>query len=214
MPDMAAHNDQWSLVVPVKRLEVAKSRISLGTADRADLALAMATDTVAAAVACTLVSHVVVVTDDARAIAALSGPDVTIVADEPDSGLNPALRHGAAAADGRRIVAVSADLPALTATDLATVLVAASRHSSGVVADQTGTGTTVLTAASAAAFAPSFGAASFAAHRRAGSVDLTAIAAPSVRRDVDTVEELRVALGLGVGEATQRVVARLTGLLG
>jgi 2-phospho-L-lactate guanylyltransferase len=211
---MAAHNDQWSLVVPVKRLEVAKSRIALGAADRADLALAMATDTVAAAVACALVSRVVVVTDDARAIAALGGPDVTIVADEPDAGLNPALRHGATAADGPRIVAVSADLPALTATDLATVLVAASRHSSGVVADQTGTGTTVLTAATAATFTPAFGAASFAAHRRAGSVDLTAIAAPSVRRDVDTVEELRIALGLGVGDATQRIVARLTGLLG
>jgi 2-phospho-L-lactate/phosphoenolpyruvate guanylyltransferase len=211
---MATHNDQWSLVVPVKRLEVAKSRISLGAEDRADLALAMATDTVAAAVACAMVARVVVVTDDARAIAALSGPDVTVVADEPDAGLNPALRHGAMAAGGARIVAVSADLPALTASDLATVLVAAGRHSSGVVADQTGTGTTVLTAASVAAFTPAFGAESFAAHRRAGSVDLTSTAAPSVRRDVDTVEELRVAIGLGVGAATQRVVARLTGLLG
>jgi 2-phospho-L-lactate guanylyltransferase len=211
---MATPNDQWSLVVPVKRLEVAKSRIALGAADRADLALAMATDTVAAAVACALVSRVVVVTDDARAIAALSGPDVTIVADEPDAGLNPALRHGAMAADGRRIVAVSADLPALTASDLAAVLMAASRHGSGVVADQSGTGTTVLTATSAEVFAPAFGPASFAAHRRSGSVDLTAIAAPAVRRDVDTVEELRVAVDLGVGEATQRVVARLTGLLG
>jgi 2-phospho-L-lactate guanylyltransferase len=211
---MAARNDQWSLVVPVKRLEVAKSRIALGAADRADLALAMATDAVAAAVACALVSHVVVVTDDARAIAALSGPDVTIVADEPDSGLNPALRHGATVADGRRIVAVSADLPSLTPSDLATVLVAAGRYSSGVVADQSGTGTTVLTAASAEAFAPAFGASSYAAHRRHGSVDLTGIAAPAVRRDVDTVEELRAAVELGVGEATQRVVARLAGLLG
>ena len=38
---MATHNDQWSLVVPVKRLEVAKSRIALSAGDRADLALAM-----------------------------------------------------------------------------------------------------------------------------------------------------------------------------
>jgi 2-phospho-L-lactate guanylyltransferase len=211
---MATRNDQWSLVVPVKRLEVAKSRIALGAADRADLALAMAMDTVAAAVACALVTRVVVVTDDARAIAALSGPDVTVVADEPDAGLNPALRHGATAADGRRIVAVSADLPALTASDLAAVLVAAAGHDNAVVADQAGTGTTVLTAASAAVFTPAFGPASFEAHHRNGSVDLTAIAAPAVRRDVDTVEELKVAIGLGVGEATRQVVARLTGLLG
>jgi 2-phospho-L-lactate guanylyltransferase len=211
---MAAHNDEWSLVIPVKRLEVAKSRIALPAAERADLALAMATDTVAAAVACALVARVIVVTDDARAVAALTGPGVTIVADAPDAGLNPALRHGAAASAGSRIVAVSADLPALTAADLTTVLVAAGNHARGVVADESGTGTTVLTAASEADFVPSFGAASFRAHLCNGSVDLTAIAAPSVRRDVDTLAGLRDALGLGVGEATQRVVAQLAGLLG
>jgi 2-phospho-L-lactate guanylyltransferase len=211
---MAAHNDEWSLVIPVKRLELAKSRIALPAADRADLALAMATDTVAAAVACALVARVVVVTDDARAVAALTGDGVTVVADTPDAGLNPALRHGAAAAAGSRIVAVSADLPALTATDLATVLLAAGSHARGVVADESGTGTTVLTAASEADFVPSFGAASFRAHLDSGSVDLTAVAAPSVRRDVDTLAELRDALALGVGEATQRVVAGLGGRLG
>jgi 2-phospho-L-lactate guanylyltransferase len=211
---MAAHNDEWSLLVPVKRLEVAKSRIALSAADRADLALAMATDTVAAAVACALVDRVVVVTDDLRAVAALTGPGVTVVADTPDAGLNPALRHGAVAAAGGRIVAVSADLPALTANDLATVLAAAGTHPRGVVADESGTGTTVLTAMSVEEFAPSFGVASFSAHRRDGSVDLTAMAAPSVRRDVDTLDGLRDAVRLGVGAATQQVVARLTGFLG
>jgi 2-phospho-L-lactate guanylyltransferase len=210
---MAAHNDEWSLVIPVKRLELAKSRIALPAAERADLALAMATDTVAAAVACALVARVVVVTDDVRAVAALAGPGVTVVADAPDAGLNPALRHGAAAAGGR-IVAVSADLPALTAADLTTVLMAAARQARGVVADESGTGTTVLTAASEAEFMPSFGAASFRAHLCSGSVDLTELAAPSVRRDVDTLAELRDAVELGVGAATQRVVARLGGLLG
>jgi 2-phospho-L-lactate guanylyltransferase len=211
---MAAHNDEWSLVIPVKRLEVAKSRIALPAAERAELALAMATDTVAAAVACALIARVVVVTDDARAVAALTGPGVTIVADTPDAGLNPALRHGAAAAADGRIVAVSADLPALTAADLTTVLVAAGEHARGVVADESGTGTTVLTAESETEFVPSFGRASFEAHLRNGSVDLTKFARPSVRRDVDTVSGLQDAVGLGVGEATQRVVARLAGLLG
>jgi 2-phospho-L-lactate/phosphoenolpyruvate guanylyltransferase len=211
---MATHNDEWSLVIPVKRLEVAKSRIALPAADRADLALAMAVDTVAAAVACALVGRVVVVTDDARAVAALTAPGVTVVADAPDAGLNPALRHGAAVAAGSRIVAVSADLPALTAADLTTVLVAAANHARGVVADESGTGTTVLTAESQAEFVPSFGASSFSAHLRNGSIDLTPVAAPSVRRDVDTVAELRDAVDLGVGEATQRLVARLAGLLG
>jgi 2-phospho-L-lactate guanylyltransferase len=211
---MAAHNDRWSLVVPVKRLEVAKSRIALAAADRADLALAMAMDTVAAAVACSQVGRVIIVTDDPRAVAALARDRVTVVADAPDAGLNPALRHGAIAAAGGRVVAVSSDLPALTPDALAAVLDAAAPHPRGVVADESGIGTTVLSASSVAQFEPAFGVASFAAHRHDGSVDLTGLAAPSVRRDVDTLDELREALRMGVGEATQRVVARLDGLLG
>jgi 2-phospho-L-lactate/phosphoenolpyruvate guanylyltransferase len=214
MPDMAAHNDAWSLVVPVKRLTVAKSRIALRAEDRADLAIAMAVDTVAAAVTSGLVRLVIVVTDDARAVASLAGPGVVVVADEPDDGLNPALRHGASAAGGGRIAALSADLPALTAADLDVVLSAAAPHVRAVVSDEAGIGTTLLTAASAADFVPAFGTGSFQAHVAEGAVDLTDIAAASVRRDVDTLEGLRDAVRLGVGEATRQVVARLGSHLG
>ncbi|NEC80360.1 2-phospho-L-lactate guanylyltransferase, partial [Streptomyces sp. SID7958] len=67
---------QWTLVVPLKPLAQAKSRLS-DTADdglRPGLALAFAQDTVAAALACPAVRGVVVVTDDVpagRALAAL-----------------------------------------------------------------------------------------------------------------------------------------------
>ncbi|MEU5144841.1 2-phospho-L-lactate guanylyltransferase, partial [Streptomyces sp. NPDC021139] len=60
---------QWTLVVPVKPLARAKSRLA-DTADdgvRPGLALAFAQDTVAAALACPAVADVAVVTDDARA---------------------------------------------------------------------------------------------------------------------------------------------------
>jgi 2-phospho-L-lactate guanylyltransferase len=211
---MAARNDPWSLVIPVKRLAVAKSRIELPPRDRADLAIAMATDTVAAAAACVLVRRVIVVTDDRRAASALAGAGVVIVPDEPDAGLNPALRHGALAAGGSRVAALSADLPALTAVALEAVLAAAAGFSRGVVADQAGTGTTVLTASSAAELVPKFGATSFQAHRDAKAVDLTPIAAASVRRDVDTLAELRDAMRLGVGPATEALVARLREQLG
>lgn len=56
---------QWTLVVPVKALARAKSRLS-DTADdglRPGLALAFAQDTVAAALACPAVADVAVVTD-------------------------------------------------------------------------------------------------------------------------------------------------------
>ena len=55
----------WSLVIPVKVLALAKSRLSgLAGPRRAELALAMAADTVAAAVACPVIAAVIVVTDD------------------------------------------------------------------------------------------------------------------------------------------------------
>jgi 2-phospho-L-lactate guanylyltransferase len=134
---------------------------------------------------------------------------VVVVPDQPDAGLNPALRHGAAAAGGGPVAAVSADLPTLTATALEAVLAAAERLPRGVVADQAGTGTTVLTASSAAELVPRFGATSFRAHREDGAVDLTPFAADSVRRDVDTLAELRDAVRIGVGAATNALVARL-----
>ncbi|NEC30863.1 2-phospho-L-lactate guanylyltransferase, partial [Streptomyces sp. SID8111] len=89
---------QWTLVVPLKPLAQAKSRLS-DTADdglRPGLALAFAQDTVAAALACPAVRGVVVVTDDVPAGRALTALGAGVVADEPRAGLNAALAHGAA----------------------------------------------------------------------------------------------------------------------
>src|SRR5215470_13268015 len=63
----------WSLVVPVKVLARAKTRLaSLAGADRPALALAMAADTVAAALDCPQVGRVIVVTDDPQAAEVLA----------------------------------------------------------------------------------------------------------------------------------------------
>ncbi|MGC1289028.1 MAG: 2-phospho-L-lactate guanylyltransferase, partial [Streptosporangiaceae bacterium] len=65
---------RWSLVIPVKVLALAKSRLTgLPGGRRAELALAMAADAVTAASACPAVDSVIVVTDDAAAGAELSG---------------------------------------------------------------------------------------------------------------------------------------------
>ncbi|HVT65290.1 MAG TPA: 2-phospho-L-lactate guanylyltransferase [Mycobacteriales bacterium] len=206
---MTQHADRWSLVVPVKRVENAKTRLGLDAASRASLAIAMAVDTVAAALGCPFVAAVVVVTDDARAREALAPLGVTIVADEPDSGLNAALLHGVAVAGSGQVGALASDLPSLRSDDLGGVLQRAVDHDQSVVADLSGGGTTLLCAKSAAVFTPRFGVASFAAHLAAGAVDLTEIAPESVRRDVDTVDSLSGAVDLGVGEATKRALAEL-----
>lgn len=203
---------RWAIVVPVKRLAVAKTRLADVADVRADLALAMALDTVAAARGCPVVELVVVVTDEPSAAEAVTRMGALVVADVPDAGLNPALRHGALAADetaaGCAVAALSSDLPALQAANLDGVLRAAAAHPSCVVADADGTGTTLLTAQAAAAFAPRFGGGSRHAHMVGGAHDLTALATASLRRDVDTIDDLRAAVELGVGPATAAALRR------
>ncbi|MCK9894666.1 2-phospho-L-lactate guanylyltransferase [Frankia sp. AgB32] len=246
----------WTILLPLKDLARAKSR--LRRPDRSRLALAMALDTVCAvlASAADLVGAVVVVTNDRTVRQALTrlrdvgdagalpdGPTppaaaiptsadpasptpasptpaspvlpawmrerLRVIPDVPDHGLNPALVHGAVLADrwrpGRPLAAMSADLPALRTAELRRALLEAAHHARAVLADATGTGTVLLTAAAGQPLEPAFGVDSHAAHRRSGAVDLTAAlgaTVPGLRRDVDTVEDLAEAAFLGVGDAT------------
>ena len=89
----------WAVVVPVKVLARAKSRIApLAGSRRAELALAMALDTISAVVASPAADRVIVVTDDPVAAAELSAVGATVVPDGPGAGLNEALVHGASCA--------------------------------------------------------------------------------------------------------------------
>jgi 2-phospho-L-lactate guanylyltransferase len=213
---MALAPKPWAVVVPVKRLAVAKTRLAVPTHERVLLALAMAEDTVRACAAASLVSQVVVVTDDPDGAVMAEAAGALVVSDEPDAGLNPALRHGAAAAgrgrDDVRIATLSSDLPAVQASDIDAILASAARHERAVVADTAGTGTVLLTAASMAAFEPKYGDNSRLAHVEAGAVDLTPLATAGLRRDVDAVADLVEAWQLGCGPATSKVVDGLGGL--
>ena len=197
----------WGLVVPVKRLALAKTRLSsYGDALREDLALAFAMDVVAAAASA--VAEVVVVTDDPRAGAALSALGAHVVADSPDAGLNPALEHGAAQlSPGLGVATVSADLPALRAADLTAALHAVPAGGRGFVVDTAGIGTTLLAAWPGQSLAPAYGAGSRSVHLASGAVELPG--APGLRLDVDTPDDLTQAIELGVGSATSSVVRRL-----
>ncbi|MEV7494049.1 2-phospho-L-lactate guanylyltransferase [Streptomyces anulatus] len=213
---MATNTDQagpWSLVVPLKPLARAKSRLARAAGEdaRPRLALAFAQDTVAAALACSRVRDVVVVTDDAVAAAALSALGARIVPDAPGAGLNAALAHGARSVRALRpaaaVAALNADLPALRTGELARVLDFASAFPNAFLRDAAGIGTTFLAAASGAEFRPAFGGPSGARHLASGAVEIALSGVDSVRRDVDTGEDLRVALALGVGSHTARIAA-------
>ncbi|NYE43164.1 2-phospho-L-lactate guanylyltransferase [Streptomyces fulvorobeus] len=213
---MATNTDltgPWSLVVPLKPLARAKSRLgrTAGEALRPRLALAFAQDTVAAALACPAVRDVLVVTDDPLAGEELSALGADIVPDSPAAGLNAALVHGARAVRARRagaaVAALNADLPALRPEELARVLDFSSAFPRAFVTDAAGIGTTFLSASPGAELRPAFGGPSRARHLASGAAEITLPGLDSVRRDVDTGEDLRVALALGVGPHTAGLCA-------
>jgi 2-phospho-L-lactate guanylyltransferase len=127
LPPPSAATVAWSVVIPVKVLAEAKSRLAALTVTyRAQLALAMAADTVAAALAAAPVAGVIVVTDDAVVGAELRGLGAVVIADRPAAGLNAAMALGAAYSarhwPDRGAAAMAGDLPALRPAELALVL--------------------------------------------------------------------------------------------
>ncbi|MFB9877135.1 2-phospho-L-lactate guanylyltransferase [Planobispora siamensis] len=205
----------WTLVVPVKTLVAAKTRLAEAAGPhRVALAVAIACDTVEAALRCPPVARVVVVTGDPVAADALSGVGAHVVAD-PEAGLNAALRHGAGEAvrlaPGDAVGALQADLPALRPAELAVVLAAAAEFEQSFLPDAAEVGTTFYGVRPGAAFTPGFGGESRDRHLRRGAKELCLNGVDSVRRDVDTPDDLRAALALGVGPRTLAVAERVGG---
>ncbi|MDQ4085525.1 MAG: 2-phospho-L-lactate guanylyltransferase [Actinomycetota bacterium] len=203
----------WVVVVPIKRAGIAKSRLTGITAQqRAELARAFPADCVAAALACRGVRAVVAVTDDTVAAARVRTLGARVIPDEPDAGLNPALRHAHTVVRDRYgdvgVAVLSGDLPALQPDELATALTRASGSARAFLSDQAGDGTTLLTAAAGCDLDPRFGAGSAHRHRESGAVPLSAEGLDSVRRDVDTPADLQAAVRLGVGPHTDDVLRR------
>lgn len=198
-------DQQFIVLVPVKPPAVGKSRlVGVDTDARRSLAEAFAQDTVAACLAAEAVSQVLVVTDDACFSTALAALGAETVPDGVSYDLNGTLRQ--AAAEARRRwpdlvpVALCADLPALRAVDLDATLARVVLPHPWFVPDAGGTGTTMYVAAYDE-FDPRFGPGSRDAHLDAGADELADVPV-SVRRDVDDLGDLHLAIALGVGPHT------------
>ena len=191
---------QWTVVIPAKASAAAKSRLAGATPGpaHAQLAAALRADTIAAALAASPVARVVLVVD-----APAAAPDGVEVLVQASPGLNQAVQEGADLAaqswpdDG--VAALLGDLPALRPEELAEALTAAAQVDHGYVPDAPGTGTTLLAARPGLPLQPAFGADSAARH---GSFAVQLPAGPGLRQDVDTLDDLRSALELGVGPRT------------
>lgn len=219
----------WTLLIPVKRLEIAKTRLRgiLSDSEHDRLVVAMAMDVAAAALASPVAGRVVVVTADSLVAKEAAGLGAQVISDVPDAGLNPALAYAAhqvrppgVAAYLPGVAALAADLPALRPEELTSALRAAEtvarsslpadadRSGAGraFVADAAGTGTVLLAALPGMRLEPCFGAGSASAHVASGAV---AVAGdwPGLRRDVDTPADLAEAIALGVGRRTAEALA-------
>ncbi|MDY0908329.1 2-phospho-L-lactate guanylyltransferase [Microbacterium sp. CFBP9034] len=197
---------RWIVVVPVKPSSRGKSRLEVPGIPRAELARAIALDTLAAATACDVVAQVVVVTDDpALAREAASIPALRFVPEGEARGLDAAVASGFSAVDPNARMpraALLGDVPSLRPADLAAALGAAASVDRGVVADAEGTGSTLVTALAGVAWSSSFGDGSFGRHTASGCLPLQIPDASTLHRDVDTAEQLGAAVALGVGPRT------------
>ncbi len=200
----------FALVVPVKSLSAAKSRLGDSSA-RPSLALAFALDALTAASTAALVSRLVVVSDEPSLREPLAALGALRVPDEGGGDLNEAILGGVRRCPAGPVAAMCADLPALTSTDLDEALTQALRsfsdHRMALVADTQGTGTTLLAAADPSALEPHFGPGSRAAHRAAGAVEI-GLPVPTLRADVDSPSDLDAATALGLGRHTADTVAQ------
>lgn len=202
----------WTLIIPVKRFTVGKSRLRAHTDSQSDrhaaLARAIALDTIAAAAASSRVEHIIVVTDedltDHLPVGAVNVPEGATAGPNP-AVLEGVTRLGAASARA----ALVGDLPALRPADLDEALALAEGIDRTVTPDAAGTGSTLVTARAGVAWQSAFGEGSFARHVALGCVPLPIDARSTLRRDVDTPDDLAEADRLGLGAWT-RALRELT----
>jgi 2-phospho-L-lactate guanylyltransferase len=187
--------DRFTLLVPLKPLAAAKSRLRGAVTEtrHEELVLALATATLGAAAASPAVARVIVITNEQM-------PGFETLPD-PHEDLNTALAAVAHRLSGP-LAAIPADLPALRPAELTEALSLCSGARS-FVPDAEGTGT-VLLAAPRGDLDPRFGPGSAEAHERSGAVRLSGDW-PTLRRDVDTLADLEAVKALGWCHAGHRL---------
>ncbi len=219
--------DGWTIVVPVKSLDRAKSRLApaLTPTDRRALVVAMATDVISACRSAAPVRTVCVVGSDPE-VAQLAqdlGADYVVDpgtdTDAPIPGrsdrhpgvedpLNTAIARALAGVRGP-VGVIAADLPELDGTILTGILDSASRLPHSVVTDHRGRGTTMAFWTSSAERVSRFGVDSADRFRHLGGAAEIATdhaGRGPATRDVDVPEDLAGMSGRRVGPATRRAL--------
>ena len=213
----APDRPDWVVVIALKRLDQAKTRLQLDPGGRSELALAMALDTAVAVRQSPRVAAVFVVCPDPRVRDPFCREDVQVIGTEPGDGMNSALSHGGATAGklfpGFGLAMMTGDVPALRPAEITVALTYISNSGAvSFVADAEGTGTVLLAASAGSTVRPRFGASSARAHTGAGALEVSDPRLVGLRRDVDSVEDLDTAVELGLGPYSTRALRRLSRL--
>lgn len=203
----------WAVVIPVKRWAMAKSRVGgLRSADRRELAAALAHDVIRTVCATPAVARCVVVGPDEvvwelrHCVGAGAVLGVEEGQQQSADPLNTALRQGrdaALSAGYRQIAMIMADMPALTVSGLTAFLQMMPTTGVGVVRDKSRSGTTILAGRVGDTVRPAFGPDSANRHIAGGAIDLTPSCDSGLRIDVDTWADL-VAVQRFAGPALRR----------
>jgi 2-phospho-L-lactate guanylyltransferase len=190
----------------------------LDAGQRRSLMLALLADVVAAALAADGARAVAVVTSDDDAAATATRLGIPVVSDAGlpwNEGLAHALSHVLPAPAG--VLFLSADLPAVTVADVS-ALIAAVPARGVAVARARDAGTNALAVAPARLITPTFGVArSCAAHvalATAAGAEAVVVDRPGLSLDLDTPEDLAVALLEGPPDRVWRRVVGGGGVRG
>lgn len=209
----------WTVIIPVKPWNEAKTRLEVDPTVKTALARAFFEDVLTVAIGCPRVATVAVVSREPGVIPIVDEVDARLF-DEPGTpetrGLNSAVATGVSWARSQAaeqpVAVVPADLPAITSAALAEVLELASEHERSFVPDMTGEGTTVLCAKRPSMLSSAYGDRSAARHVQQGATPIAQVDRRA-RQDVDDLDGLRAAIRLGPGRRTVVALERHEDLL-
>jgi 2-phospho-L-lactate guanylyltransferase len=197
-----------TIVIPVKAIRLAKTRLRGAPSDREALAKAFALDTARVVIDAVGVARVIFVAGDEETSNELLPLGCAVLLEDRTRGADPL---NAAIMQGRKwavkhfphepIAVVPSDLPSLTPAALQGFLLKSEAHRLSFCTDMESTGTTIFSAAVPQALRTAYGEHSALAHRTLGAVHIEDVD-ERARQDVDTIADLAKAQRLGVGPRT------------
>lgn len=193
----------WTAVVPMKQGQARKSRLSpnLSLEQRIALNEAMTAHVLDCVWHASSVAHVIAL--------APSRPAWNRVGWWRDRGREINVELSLLRRRWPRLLVIHGDLPLLRASDIDCLLRSADRCGGAIAPDRHGVGTNALALADDAPFAFAFGEGSRTLHASGAETDFVVVTRLGLSHDVDTPEDLALALSLGFQFDVEHLAAGL-----